>query len=229
MRLDLPGFADSYCTYVDVCGDIAKPSAQIVSNLFGKRKDVDLTIGYRSSQGDARARFSAFPPDDDYPSLHFHITIAPTSFFRSTPPKATHKRVDFDQKVDRLRSTDVVVRTRAYWRVAKARLKSDRQYPWAPDVRTGFGGVSMTLVGAEFEISGGRIEFFSWRWAPPPSVAGKKAQEGSSSKRNRELSLYTRGASRNTRFGPRFISEELHRAESDLRTAILGERLETES
>lgn len=222
MRLKLPSFKNSYCTYLDLCGHIDSPGEEVLSGFLDGEEWLDMTIRYVAPEGGARLRLFAFATGSHH--LHFHLTLALNSHFDTLPPPpATHKRDEIEKKLAPLRDLDIHVRTRAQWRLAPADLQKGRRYPWTPEVRSQFGGLTMTLVGATFEITGGRIELFEWRWVKSKQSKAKQAKDDKRrTMGSRELSMFTVGSIQEVRFNSRYVVTQLEIAESDLRAAILG-------
>lgn len=210
MKLRLPDFSTSYCTFLSLCGTLKDASAASKESFFNAGGDrLDWTTTYSKSGTKVFLRLLGFPR---IPGIHFHIDLSPASAFTGGTPHRTHTLKAFQEKLSALEDHKLDVVTIASWTVPSDQVAADRKYPWASEIRVVSGALSMTLIGAEFEITGGGIKRFQWSWE------GDETEDSASN-----LLLETLSVRHQRKLTVDYIAEELAEAEDTLRTAILRE------
>ena len=177
--------------------------------FFDGSERLDWTATYSRSGTKVFVRLLGFRA---IPGLHFHIDLSPASAFSGGVPKPTHKLNDLHDKLSTLEGRMIDVVAIASWIVPATDLSAGRRYPWASDVRIVSGGLSMKLIGAEFEITGGGIKRFQWSW-----------EKGENRDSPANLILETLSVRHRRVLDPSYVTAELSQSEFSLRTAILGE------
>lgn len=97
MKLKLPSFSDSGCTFLSACGDLESPSSDLAASLR-EIQDEEFVARYKSN-GEAALVRLFFHQNEG--RSHIHMDLAPRNAFAS-PPKVTSTKAQIDKLLGRL-------------------------------------------------------------------------------------------------------------------------------